>query len=207
MSVGIYKITSPSGRAYIGQSWNIKKRFYKYRSGSAIQQPYLNNSLKKYGARSHKYEIVCELPADITQEQLDNYERTYISQYKDCGFEMMNCMSGGKGRGKHSQETKEKIGALSKGRKHSERTKKMLSELTKSQIFTEDRNRKIGDSKRGIPRSEETKKKLSLSLKGKKHGPRSEETKRKISESNKGKPKSEEHKTALRKAKRRRKYD
>lgn len=59
---GIYKITSPSGRVYIGESVNIFKRWVSYRNLSCKKQGKLLNSLKKYTPENHTFEIieVCE---------------------------------------------------------------------------------------------------------------------------------------------------
>lgn len=60
---GIYKITSPSGRIYIGSSKNIRRRFYSYKNLHCKDQPKLYNSFVKYGVDNHIFEIecVCEL--------------------------------------------------------------------------------------------------------------------------------------------------
>jgi hypothetical protein len=47
--IGIYKITSPSKKVYIGQSVNIEKRKYFYEIGNCKKQIKLYNSIKKYG--------------------------------------------------------------------------------------------------------------------------------------------------------------
>lgn len=111
--IGIYKITSPTGKINIGQSWNIKKRKNSYKYLECKKQTKIYNSLKKYGFENHLFEVIHELPIDITQEILDNYEIFYWQQYKDCGFEMMNIRDPGKG-GKLSEETKRKISEVKK---------------------------------------------------------------------------------------------
>ena len=47
--IGIYKITSPTGRIYIGQSIDIEKRIIKYQNIKCKSQRLLYNSLFKYG--------------------------------------------------------------------------------------------------------------------------------------------------------------
>ena len=106
--VCIYKITSPSGKIYIGQTWNSSKRFSNYRKGKCQSQPALNNSFKKYGADSHDIEVIHELPSDIDQTIIDSYEILYILQYKECGYQLLNIREGGS-RGKHSKESIQKI--------------------------------------------------------------------------------------------------
>lgn len=56
---GVYKITSPTGKVYIGQSKNIHKRWNSYKSMSKgnIRQPKLINSFKKYGVPHHVFEV------------------------------------------------------------------------------------------------------------------------------------------------------
>jgi group I intron endonuclease len=108
MNIGIYKIISPSGKIYIGQSWDLKKRFNKYKNLNCEKQRKLFNSLVKYGFENHIVEIICEFNDDITQDILDQKEIYYINEYKNNGFDMLNLASGGS-RGKHSEESKEKM--------------------------------------------------------------------------------------------------
>jgi group I intron endonuclease len=112
--IGIYKITSPSGKIYIGQAWNIKKRFQSYKClNKASIGTHLYNSFLKHEVKNHLFEVIQHLPSDVEQEILDWYEIFYIQQYKECGFEMLNIKEGGS-HGKHSEETKIKIGEKSK---------------------------------------------------------------------------------------------
>ena len=55
--VGIYKITSPSNKVYIGQSIDIEKRFSYYKRLSCKQQSKVYNSILKYGYENHVFEI------------------------------------------------------------------------------------------------------------------------------------------------------
>lgn len=57
---GIYKITSPSGKIYIGESKNIEKRMYDYLTLTCNKQRKLYNSIKKYGWENHITEIIEE---------------------------------------------------------------------------------------------------------------------------------------------------
>lgn len=142
--IGIYKITSPSEKVYIGQSWNITNRFSKYKSLPSIKkQVALYNSIKKYGYDKHKFEILEEL-VNITQEKLDECEIKHINYYKALNYNLLNIKEGGLGgklpkesivkmletRGKwnHSEETKQQISNSHKGIRHSlETIKKMKS--------------------------------------------------------------------------------
>jgi len=84
---GIYKITSPTGRVYIGQSKDIGKRFRNYKCGSKGQSR-LSNSLKKYGWQSHSFEIVEECSDDL----LDSRERFWQEYYNVLGPKGLNCV-------------------------------------------------------------------------------------------------------------------
>lgn len=74
---GIYKITSPTGKIYIGQSRNINRRIHHYKYNFGIGQPKIYNSIMKYGWENHKFEIVCECSAD----KLNDLEKYYIKLY------------------------------------------------------------------------------------------------------------------------------
>lgn len=107
--IGIYKIVNPSGDVYIGQSWDLYKRWnrnYKYLQCKG--QIKLYNSLKKHGWEGHSFEILHELSPNTTQEELDKLEIDYVKKYKEIGLTLLNLREGGKG-GKLSKETTEKI--------------------------------------------------------------------------------------------------
>jgi group I intron endonuclease len=113
---GIYKITSPSGRVYIGQSTNIKTRFYNYRKSISCQkQRVLYSSFMKYGIDAHVFEIMHELPKDINADILTQYEQFYIDQFREAGFSLMNLKEAGS-HGGHSEETKRKISLGHRGK-------------------------------------------------------------------------------------------
>ena len=56
--IGIYKITSPSNKIYIGQGIDIYIRWNEYKRLKCKRQPKLYASLKKHGVDNHKFEIV-----------------------------------------------------------------------------------------------------------------------------------------------------
>jgi group I intron endonuclease len=58
--IGIYKIISPKGRIYVGQSTNIKSRWLHYVSLDCTDQPKLYNSFLKYGVKNHKFKVLEE---------------------------------------------------------------------------------------------------------------------------------------------------
>lgn len=215
---GIYKVQSPSGSVYIGQSVNILKRWQDYkRYANHKTQPRLFNSFKKYGHESHSFGILYELPSSVSSEILCAYEQFCIDQYKIAGFGMMNVRDAGN-RGKHSEETKLKQSLKAIGRKHTPETLIKLSlakkgkpgnrlgtkctpEQTernrvamKGKKHTEETKIKISVNhsrhNKGIPASELSKEKNRIAHTGNKA---SEETKLKMSLAAKGVPKTKEH--------------
>ena len=76
--IGIYKITSPSNKVYIGQSINIDRRFKNYKSISQTKgQVMLHNSFKKYGVNNHTFEVVEECSVELLNERERYYQDFY----------------------------------------------------------------------------------------------------------------------------------
>lgn len=160
--VGIYKITSPSGKVYIGQSWDLETRLYRYTCNPEKHktQVKLYNSFCKYGTINHTSEIVQELPFDITQEILDNYEIFYINQYKETGYKLLNIKEGGWG-GKHSEESKRKMSISHTGKKLSTDHIEKISLANTGKKRTQAYKDLMSEKRTGFIQSEETKKKIS----------------------------------------------
>ena len=68
---GIYKITSPTNKVYIGQSTNSLFRFGAYKRLNCKKQTYLYNSFLKHGVENHTFEIIEECSIDILNERLN----------------------------------------------------------------------------------------------------------------------------------------
>jgi len=90
--IGIYKITSPNSKVYIGLSKDIEARWkgYSLFKKNAKQQTKLFNSFKKYGIENHKFEVVEE----CLFEELSEKEIYYIEKY-DCIKGGLNISRGG----------------------------------------------------------------------------------------------------------------
>ena len=178
--IGIYKITSPTKKVYIGQSIDIQKRFDYYKKLKCKQQPIIYNSLLKYSFEKHKFEILCE----CNVEELNDKERYYQDVFSATGKNGLNCKltkstdrSGemsedsrkkmSEAKLNMSEETKRKLSEAKKGNKcnlgikHTEETKIKMSEAKKGKILSEEHKRKIGESGKGKKHSEETRKKIS----------------------------------------------
>jgi group I intron endonuclease len=119
---GIYKITSPSGKTYIGQSINIEKRFKQYKRLDCKKQPKLYNSLKKYNPKNHIFEVIEE--CSITQL---NDKEVYWKLHYNSLKEGLNCELFDIGQGPRSSQVKDKISKSMTGKKKTEEHKKNLS--------------------------------------------------------------------------------
>lgn len=130
--IGIYKVTSPNGRVYIGQSIDIQRRFYRYKRlcVSTKRQPLLYRSLKKYGPENHLYDIII----DCCPDELNEYERYYQDLYNACEASSgMNCrLTSASDRSPFfSEETRQKLREKATGRKHNEESRMKMSESAK----------------------------------------------------------------------------
>lgn len=112
--VGIYKITSPENKVYIGESRSLIKRLKTYNRLSCKKQIKLYNSFIKYGLNNHKFEILVFLDDDISDIDLNMLERKYYDIYIK-KYELLNIkIPGNIGNTHHSQETILKISTAKK---------------------------------------------------------------------------------------------
>ena len=206
---GVYKITSPSNRVYIGESSDIYKRWKNYKEFRCKSQRRLYSSLLKHGVENHIFEIIEE----CTVGDLNCRERYWQDFYDVLGKNGLNCKltNCGDKKGEHSQETKDKIGNANRGENSSfygkspwnkglklpplsEERKKSLSELHKNRVVSNETRKKLSEANTGKKRSKDTIEKWKESRKGYKTSP---ETKQKLSEANKGKKHTQETKEKL----------
>jgi hypothetical protein len=125
----IYKITSPSGKIYIGQSVDFKRRLTKYRNLRCKTQTKLYNSLKKYGFENHTIEIVKDNIKCMTA--LNFYEELYIKKYDTFNTENgLNLRSGGMNN-TPSDETRQRMSNAHKGNSNSSKKCYTLDILNK----------------------------------------------------------------------------
>lgn len=154
--IGIYKITSPSGKIYVGQSTNIEKRFTDYKKLNCKYQVKIYRSILKYGFENHIFEIICE--CDVLN--LNEKEQFYQELFYCIGKNGLNCkITTSKDKtGYLSEETKLKIKNKALGRNVSKETKEKMSLSHKGKVGV----------MLGKKHPEEVKIKISNSLKGKK---------------------------------------
>lgn len=85
---GIYKITSPSGRVYIGQTDNFKRRIKEYERLECKSQTRLFYSLSKYGFKNHQFDII----EYCSEEDLNCSERFWQDEFEVIGKNGLNCI-------------------------------------------------------------------------------------------------------------------
>ncbi len=113
--IGIYKITNPKGKIYIGQSTNVYERWFKghkygYNRKIGIGKK-LKNSFIKYGWKNHKLEIVEEcIECQLNEREI--YWTNYFDSYKNG----LNSQVGGF-TGYHDDKWKENQSNNNKGTK------------------------------------------------------------------------------------------
>lgn len=162
--IGIYKITSPNNRIYIGSSINIEKRFKYYKRLQCKNQTKLYNSFKKYNVENHIFEVIqqCE------QKDLLDLERYYQDLYNviDKGLNCVLVKSSDRGS-YTSLDTRKKQSKIKKGKKLSNLHRLNISKATKGKNnpnygkkMSELQKKKISNSKKGFKMSKEIKLKI-----------------------------------------------
>lgn len=139
----IYKITSPTGKIYIGKTIKLKLRIDYYRRLKCKKQKIIYNSLLKYGFSGHTFDIIYE--GEHTSNELNNLEIYFIgifNSFNGNNENGMNLTLGGDGGFgvKFTDERKKQISDANKLRiykKYTEDTKKLISESRKKTGKTE----------------------------------------------------------------------
>ena len=126
--IGIYKITNPKGKIYIGQTIDFERRVYQYKMLNCKEQPKLYNSLKKYGFENHQIELIHQ----CQDGNLTLLERYYQELYRTIENDNLNCflVTTKDKTGRHTDETKTKISNALKGKK---KTAEHISRLPQNQ--------------------------------------------------------------------------
>lgn len=102
---GIYKITSPSGKIYIGESKDILTRWVYYRNLSCKGQGKLLNSLKKYTPESHIFEIIERCEFDELKCRERHWQDFYDVLNEGLNLKLTEC---NEFKAVYSEEAKEK---------------------------------------------------------------------------------------------------
>jgi group I intron endonuclease len=186
--VGIYKITNPNGKIYIGQSINIesRKRVYSYfDSYKNSIGPVLKNSFKKYGIENHIFEVIEECNLDILDERETYWKQYYLDQMNGDWKRVMFCNLYDTGGGPLSEKTKQKISKSKTGTSGWEKGKTRGKEFGEKISSHLDRNKKIGEGNKGKKKPQ-----VGVKLQG---IPKTDQHKQNISNSSRGKIRNNKH--------------
>jgi group I intron endonuclease len=192
--IGIYKITNPKGKIYIGQSTDIEYRFYGYKKIIRCKsQKKLYNSLIKYGVENHIFSIIEECEVEVMNER-ERYWQDYFNVIKKglnlklTGYDDKMVSLSDETKEKIKQGLKKYFNNLTEEEKNKIYGKSSLLRKgkpgnRKGSKLTDEQRKKIGLSLKGHKVSDETKEKIKLSMIG-----RTITWGDKISEKLKGKP-------------------
>lgn len=125
--IGIYKLTSPSGKYYIGQSIDIDKRLSSYEKHCSKLQRAIYRAILKYGWYNFEVDILWS-SEDTTNAKdiLNELEQDFINLYDCIAPNGYNLKAGGNCKG-FSTETRKLISDKAKGRITSDESKKKQS--------------------------------------------------------------------------------
>lgn len=207
----IYRISSPSGKIYIGITSNMDKRMSVYRSDFAhgkSKQTLIYNSIKKYGFPAHELKIIDNFKGNNSQAKSKEmfWIRTYMSNRKKYPEQKgLNLTDGGDGtRGyKMSPEAIERIRQAKIGKKQNpeavaRRAAKQVGRKMNFTHFTPEFRKMVSERNTGYRHTDEAKKKISEAGKVNQKGKTvSESTREKLRQANLGKKYSEETKAKL----------
>lgn len=131
--IGIYKITSPTGRVYVGSSNDIDNRLCSYKNLKCKNQTKLFNSIKAHGWDMHKFEVLEQCSIETLLERELYYGIKFNVLNKEAG---LNCRlpKAGEHYTYMAQETKDKIGETNKLIKTGKRVAHYESKLKKLTI-------------------------------------------------------------------------
>jgi group I intron endonuclease len=142
--IGIYKITNPENKIYIGQSVDIEKRFKVYTNflSKVKSQKKIYFSLKKFGHKFHTFEVIEECDINLLNERERYWQEFYNVIDPNVGLNCRLTKTTDKS-GKLSEEVKEKIRNFNLGRKQSEETKEKIRQKNKGRVYGEEVRNKV----------------------------------------------------------------
>ena len=103
---GLYILTSPSGKQYVGKDSNLPTRAKIHLSGKSPQCRHIHRAIQKYGRDAFSLEVI-QYPG-ISEETLNAVEIWKIRQLQTLSPSGYNLTEGGEGT-KPSEETRQKL--------------------------------------------------------------------------------------------------
>lgn len=124
----IYRLTSPSGKSYIGQTIrSIEERFkqHQYPDSECVA---ISRAIQKYGWENIKKEW-----REVPDDELNFYEEMIVALLGTLSPGGYNLREGGGSRGSLCEDTKQKITMSLIGKTRTEETKLKMSESKKGE--------------------------------------------------------------------------
>lgn len=162
---GIYKITCvPTGRFYIGSSHDIAVRWYNHQrdlKNNNHNNRLLSRACKKYGFDSFAWEVIEECSSEMLLQR-EQYFLNTLQPFNKRGFNLARDVKATMKGLKHTAENRAKMSRIQKARnyKHTEEHKQYLSQLFKGRIISPETIAKRSLAMKGKPKSEEHKIKI-----------------------------------------------
>lgn len=118
---GVYKITSPSGRVYVGSSVNLKARYSFYKRCPSKKQKLLYRSITKYGFENHLFQIICLCKAE-ERLKMERYYGDLFNSISDKGGLNLALPKADELPMAYSKETINRFKEIAKNRTYSKET-------------------------------------------------------------------------------------
>lgn len=170
----VYKITSPSGKVYVGSTINLVRRISEYKRSHSKKQYKIFRSIKKYGYENHRLEILSQCTtADILKQEA--YYGILYNVLSDNGLNLQIPKHGAEFAA-ISEETRAKMSRAQKGKVISEGVRNTLRKLRTGTKLSDSTKNKIGLASMGHKHnlgkkhSVETKNKMSIDRLGNNNG-------------------------------------
>jgi group I intron endonuclease len=204
---GIYQIVNRvNGKVYVGSAVDTKNRWQKHRyelNRNNHGNIHLQRAWQEYGADAFDF-LVVEQVAD--PNDLIPREQFWLDRQCSVHHGYNICRVAGSTLGhEHSDETKAKIGAKSKGKVVTAETRALISAHSRHLKPSPETVEKMREINTGKIVTEETKAKMSVSARKRVHEPHTDEAKANMSLAQTGHPVSDETKAKQSEAARRRK--
>jgi len=150
-----------NGKVYVGQTRDMASRWREhcYEARQETNHP-LYRAMRKYGVENF---VIGEESRFRTRKEASKSEILLIKSLQSLSHQNgYNVDLGGHLAGKHSAQTRKKIGDAKRGTKHSEETKRLMSKSQKGKPKPKGFGLKISAALLGRKFSKETKRKLRL---------------------------------------------
>lgn len=131
---------------YVGKSDNPSKRFSEHIRKSKYKKTYKNNWIN--GLKSKGQLPILEIIDTVDNNNWGDYEKKWISFYRELGCDLTNLTDGGDG-GNFGDKINKLISEKLKNRVFSEETIKLMSESAKKRKLSEQGRKSLSEKRKG----------------------------------------------------------